>query len=660
MKMYSNPLSVATDKLHPAMKKLGVSPYNPDPYVLKWNGQYYAYATAGEGVAVMTSKDMAEWTQRGYAYMEEGRHGYWAPAVIYDNGLFYLYVSNMPSGEDDAHLQFMRVAVSESPTGPFEYRKTLFDTFSIDAHVVRDTDGGLVLFYSTNEAYGIDAHRAGTVIVADRLLDPMTLEGKPRLIVRPTLDEEVFAENRFGDGRDWHTIEGAFHLKRGGKHYVMYSGNAFTSPFYYVGYSTADHSADMSVTELQWTKYPDDDTYEPLLRQNGKVEGVGHNSVAKAPNNVDDWIFYHGREVLGQELVGHEDGERRQMRMDPILWHGERMTVTGPTCEAMPAPAMPTFRDLFDRAEAGREADIGDGWTLNGGEWRIGDGELRQNGLVGIGRAYLAASAPHALLEINVRWERSHMGGLYGAILESGDGTFAEVMFDVGKRTIGIYETVRGLKLETISSALPQGFRFDVYHRLLIRTAGSRISVELDGAAILDGTGSTPFLRYGLTTHYTSASFAGVSLTETLSFLESGASACLTTAEFGVLSGDWSANGPSLIGMPMQGAAAVLQIGNPFYSAPSACRFEVDGKSAELLLTIATQAGEDARSIELGQSELRGSSTLHIRHAGGRLQAWAGDRLALDTSAESGLLALTVSSSRMIVLRNLEWTALGI
>lgn len=656
MRLYNNPLPVATDKLDPATVKLGVSPYNPDPYVLKWNGQYYAYATAGEGVAVMASKDMTAWTHRGYAYREAGRHGYWAPAVIYDNGLFYLYVSNMPNGEDDAHLQFMRVAVSESPAGPFEHRKTLFDTFSIDAHVVRDTDGGLVLFYSTNETYGIDAHRAGTVIVADRLLDPLTLEGKPKLIVRPTLYEEVFAANRFGDGRDWHTIEGAFHLKRGGKHYVMYSGNAFTSPYYYVGYSTADHSADKSLTELQWTKYPDEDTYEPLLRQNEKVEGVGHNSVAKAPNNIDDWIVYHGREVREHGL---EDGERRQMRMDPVLWHGERMTVAGPTYEAMPAPAMPTFRDLFDRADAGKGADIGGGWELAGGEWRVGGEELRQAGLVGIGRAYLAASAPHALFEVNVRWEYSHMGGLYGAILESGDGTFAEVMFDVGKRTIGIYQTVRGLKLETIGKALPPGFRFDVYHQLLIRAAGNRIAVELDGVSVLELASYAPFNRYGLTTHYTSASFAGIALTETFSFLESGAAACLASAEFGVLSGDWSASGASLIGMPRQGTAATLHVGNPFPSSPSVCRFEAEGKSAELTLTIATKAGDEARSIVLSEEELRGPETLHIRHEGGRLQVWAGDGVALEASAESGWLSLTVSSGRKIALRNLEWTALG-
>ncbi|MDQ6419374.1 glycoside hydrolase family 43 protein [Paenibacillus sp. LHD-117] len=451
MRMYTNPLPVLSNDLQ-QLSAPGLSPgYNPDPYVLKFNGEYYAYATSKEGVSIMRSKEMTEWTHLGYAYREEGRSDYWAPAVFFDNGLFYLYVSNMPQGEEDPHFQFMRVAVAERPEGPFEYKSTLFDTFSIDAHVVRDADGGLVLFYSTNETYGIDAHRAGTVILADRLLDPFTLERKPKLIVRPTLDEEIFAENRFGDGRDWHTIEGAFHLKRGGKHYVMYSGNAFTSPYYYIGYSVADHAEGCSLTELEWHKHPDEETYEPLLRQNGSVEGVGHNSVAKAPNNVDDWVVYHGREVRtdGQP----DESERRQMRIDPLLWQGERMWVPGPTYDAMPAPALPSFRDLFDRPDS---PDIGRGWTTDGGEWAIEGSSLLQHSRVGIGRAYLDAAYPHAVLELNVKWERSHMGGLYGAVLRAADDrSFVEVLFDVGKRTIGVYETVGGIKLEAQVKQVP-------------------------------------------------------------------------------------------------------------------------------------------------------------------------------------------------------------
>ncbi len=48
----------------------------------------------------------------------------------------------------------------------------------------------------------------GTAIMCDRLLDPLTPEGRPVAILNPSMPEEVFQFNRGGDGRDWHTVEG--------------------------------------------------------------------------------------------------------------------------------------------------------------------------------------------------------------------------------------------------------------------------------------------------------------------------------------------------------------------------------------------------------------------------------------------------------------------
>jgi GH43 family beta-xylosidase len=190
---------------------------------------------------------------------------------------------------DDPHDQRMKVATSNRPEGPYEYQKSLYETFSIDAHVVRGEDGHHYLYYSNNEYVGIDSNRPGTVILMDRLLDMYTPEGNPTLVVEPTLDEEIFQENRFRDGRDWHTIEGAFYFKRRGKHYCMFSGNAYTRPTYFIGYSIADQDAiSDSLTNLKWNKYPDNFTYSPLMKKNNDIEGVGHNSVAKAPNGIDE------------------------------------------------------------------------------------------------------------------------------------------------------------------------------------------------------------------------------------------------------------------------------------------------------------------------------------------------------------------------------------
>ena len=44
------------------------------------------------------------------------------------------------------------------------------------------------------------------------------------MVVRPTMDEEIFMRDRFEKGKDWYTVEGAFYFRKGDWHYVTYSG----------------------------------------------------------------------------------------------------------------------------------------------------------------------------------------------------------------------------------------------------------------------------------------------------------------------------------------------------------------------------------------------------------------------------------------------------
>lgn len=671
MSTYTNPVNILVSSEAVACRKLNPK-VNPDPFVLKYNGEYYAYATSGGGVSVLHSVNMTEWTHLGYAYKQEGQTDYWAPAVFYDNGLFYLYVSSRSQDEEDVHYEYLQAAVSERPEGPFRYQCQLFNTFSIDAHVVRDVNGGLLLFYSTNETLGIDHERPGTVILADRLLDPFTPEGKPRLIVKPTLDEEIYERNRFGDGRDWHTIEGAFHLQRRGIHYVMYSGNAFTKPHYYIGYSTARHQEGVSIADLEWTKYPDEFTYEPLLRQNNLVEGVGHNSVVKAPNNVDDWIVYHGRErqaktmdeadaVAGlseKQAEDETDGEHRQMRIDPLLWLGDKMWVPGPSSEECAAPALPGFRDLF-------EGDVlGSGWHSVSGNWQVENRQLFQQSVIGTGRLLLEKRYAAAWFEVNLRWLPHHMGGLYGAVvMYENEQHYAEVLLDVGKGTIGLYETFAGVQLEPHTVNVPAGFRFDAYHQLLLAVVGNHISVTLDGVLMLKtsmhtlGKGCLPC--FGLATHYTSAAFAGVALTGYVAQTEDTAVQLLSYVT--TRKGNWRIEGGAWLGRTHEGEAAI-ELLNPFASEASKLRFDVQGRlsesSLQLVVLPGQQSEQQAINLLLPASADKRSGTVHVKLQNKLLQVWYGRGLLASHAWTDELHSLKLESSSDIRLEAIEWTAL--
>ena len=674
MSMYINPLQITVAPEAQLYRTLNAE-VNPDPYVLKYNGRYYAYTTSGDGVTMLCSTDMIHWTHCGYAYQREGHADYWAPAVFYDNGLFYMYVSSRPIGEADVHYEYLQVAVAETPSGPFRFVKQLFSTFTIDAHVVRDTDGSLVMLYSTNETLGIDDLRPGTVILADRMIDPLTPEGNPKLIVKPTLDEEIYEHNRFGDGRNWHTIEGAFYLRHRDMHYIMYSGNAFTKPHYYIGYSTAQHQEGESITNLSWSKHPDNETYQPLLRQNEAVEGVGHNSVVKGPNNVEDWVIYHGRDRVPAQgdTEGGGDEERRQMRMDPLLWLGKELWVPGPSSTMRYAPEQPSFRELFDN---NCDDTLTSSWHQTAGQWHVKDGELQQQSTLGKSMLLLKQRYATSLFEANVRWEPHHMGGLYGVVITYADDQhYAELLLDAGKRTIGLYEVMGGVKLPPQAVSVQKDFSFAAYHQLLIAVHGKHMTVTLDGIAVL--TAKLQALRcgelpcFGLSTNYTSAYFSGVSLTGHLAFDRGTAVELMRYIR--AKEGLWRIEGDALQGRSC-GQGTTIELYNPFAEASSKLRLDLLGKLGQCELRLKLQSKSPSQHVEhtpptasnakvksvvLPTAEGKIHTTLHLRHQADRLEIWYDRQLLVSEEWTEQLHNLTLDCSHDLTIEAWEWTVLS-
>ena len=262
-----------------------------DPYVIKFEGKYYMYATHSNGVQLYVSENMYDWVYKGLCYIRVGHKEYWAPSVIEIDNKFYMYVSTFETEETDVHLERIQVAVANRPDEEFKFVKELTKPFSIDPHVVVSGED-LYMFYSIND---YEAERTGTLIVVDKMLSPTEMEGNPQIVVRATLDEEIFMKDRFRVGQHWHTLEGAFYIRKGNYHYVTYSGNCFENENYYLGYAVA-YGETFDLKTLQFKKYPDESTYYPLLRKNEFEEGTGHNSILQDGDKY--YLFYHGRDLL--------------------------------------------------------------------------------------------------------------------------------------------------------------------------------------------------------------------------------------------------------------------------------------------------------------------------------------------------------------------------
>ena len=264
-----------------------------DPFILKSNGRYYIYTTGHYGIYAYSSDSLFDgWKFEGMVLTDGVHDSWWAPSVIELDGKYYMYNSFEIEGytpDKGGHRGAMHVSVADNPLGPFKVVKQLLEPFSIDSHVVQNEEG-LWIFYSTNTFEG---ERIGTYIVVDKMLDPFTVEGKPVPVVVPTLDEDIYQRDRYKKGQHWHTIEGAFYFKEGDWQYVMYSGNCFEQPTYYIGYARAK-TDETDLRKIKFEKYPDENTYHPVMRANDFEEGTGHHSMIK--ENGQWYAIYHARD----------------------------------------------------------------------------------------------------------------------------------------------------------------------------------------------------------------------------------------------------------------------------------------------------------------------------------------------------------------------------
>ncbi|HKP71102.1 MAG TPA: glycoside hydrolase family 43 protein, partial [Pyrinomonadaceae bacterium] len=326
----------------------------PDPFVLKYKGEYFAYCTgnADDGTifGVLHSRDLVSWTKLGGAMtpLDPSPPYYWAPEVTYDNGKFYLYYS---AGNET--FMEIRVAVSDTPEGGFRdsgVRLTNED-FAIDAHVFIDDDRTKYLFYATDF---LEHTHIGTGTVVDRMLDWFTLEGNPRPVTTAKYDWQVYDPARAEKGGvRWHTVEGPAVLKRKGKYFEMFSGGNWKNTTYGVSFASTDdiHESD------EWSQYSDGETALPILRTiPDKIVGPGHNSVVRGPNGRELYCVYHRWTDSG-----------RVMAIDRMDFAGDRIFVVGATDTPQPAPFQPSVRGPWNS-------------SLRTGDWDLVDGTLQCGG----------------------------------------------------------------------------------------------------------------------------------------------------------------------------------------------------------------------------------------------------------------------------------------
>jgi GH43 family beta-xylosidase len=419
----------------------------PDPFVLRFNGRYYAYATSPERVdaagqlvfPVLSSRDLVHWEAHGRVLAAPdlpGIDAYWAPEVAYANGKFYLYYAAGNDADPNHHL---RVAVAEHPLGPWvDSGKNLTpeELFAIDAHPFRDPqDGRWYLYYARDS---LTPPYAGTGLAVDELITMEQLAGSPREVLRPFSAWQLFELQRaIKQHLDWYTVEGPFVIWRDGRYVCFYSGGRWENPNYGVSYALAD------APQGPWSEEVGLEGPSLLRTVPDRVIGPGHNSVIMGPDLLTDYIVYHGWDLAGTA---------RFPRIDRITWEGTRPEIRGPTSDPQP---MPRAADIACWFEHGEPEDV---WAARG-NWTSFDG-----GTGALGEARLA------LQEV----QESFVAETSARGLEDASA------FGVAVGPLEAVVEADALRCGECSVSLPAGFRRDAWHRLSLRRSGGALTITLD------------------------------------------------------------------------------------------------------------------------------------------------------------------------------------
>ncbi len=241
-----------------------------DPFILPYKGTYYHYSTSSKyGFKVFTSKNLLDWTDRGFCY-ENSKVGYmdfWAPEVYYIKNMFYMFFS---SKNKLRNKLLISVAVSNSPLGPFidVNDKPTFDFgYSIiDATIFVDSDNRIYMYYAKDCSDNIinDVHTS-QIYVIELTKDLLHTKGKPKLLITP---EGILEQ---GDQK-WQWNEAPSMIKENNMYFLSYSINFFADKHYSVCYAIGDSPFGPFVKAKE----------NPILSHiPGEISGPGHNSYFK-------------------------------------------------------------------------------------------------------------------------------------------------------------------------------------------------------------------------------------------------------------------------------------------------------------------------------------------------------------------------------------------
>ncbi|WP_426348225.1 glycoside hydrolase family 43 protein [Alloiococcus sp. CFN-8] len=388
-----------------------------DPFVLRYNGRYYLYATNPD-IRCFSSNNLIDWVLEGPTITEDTFQGLvpFAPEVVYSNGKFYLYTS--PSGYGHYILE------SDAPTGPF---RKVSDNIghSIDGSVFIDDDGKWYFYWAGDEGiWGCE-------------------------MKSPTEFGEPVLTGAYMEG--W--TEGPFICKQNGIYYMTYTGNHYLSDGYRINAAWSKHPL---------RDYVDEKNNPIIIHTNGDGIGLGHSSTVLGPDLVSHYIVYHNM-----------NGDRtRDLNIDRQLWYGKVTQIIGPTRIEQIAPAMPTYSYPAEDNETLT-------WKFVTGSWNH-ENDLYvsvNNSFLVLSEQIFSDDFT---VEFNIKLKQNCQNGSFGIVVGKLEDSIYKIQFNKNNHTLQLWNNKKDQEMLLAYSRLPENYDFHSLHCVRIEYSKSGLIIFVD------------------------------------------------------------------------------------------------------------------------------------------------------------------------------------
>ena len=307
--------------------------HGQDPWVVKYDGQYYYCCAQGNGISVSVSPVLhrIEPPQRVWTAPAEGWNSscVWAPELHPYKGRWYIYYAAGQSGPPYIHQRTgVLESVDDDPLGPYVDRGMLYTGDSLGQWSSNRWAIDFTLFEYEGQLYGVwsgwaDAattDRTEQNLYIAEMTDPCTVASSRVLISEP---------DRPYEQGELPLNEGPQILQRGEDLFIVYSCGQSWLPTYKLSYLRLRRGAD-PMSRSSWVK-----SRRPVFEGTDEVFGPGHASFTVSPDGTESYIVYHTK-------TSASPGWQRDVRMQRFEFDRQGRPVFGapiPVGVAMPIPA---------------------------------------------------------------------------------------------------------------------------------------------------------------------------------------------------------------------------------------------------------------------------------------------------------------------------------